>query len=66
MNDGAPVVECRRLAKTYHTGPLDVPVLQHAWDKTSATGKVGNYDETTAGAKSVFDFLNSRPSLSVR
>ena len=27
MNDGAPVVECRRLAKTYHTGPLDVPVL---------------------------------------
>jgi len=27
MNEGVPVVECRRLAKTYHTGSLDVPVL---------------------------------------
>jgi len=27
MNDGSPVVECRGLAKTYHSGPLDVPVL---------------------------------------
>jgi peptide/nickel transport system substrate-binding protein len=35
-----------------------VPLLpQHAWDKTSATGKVGNYDETTAGAKAVYAFL---------
>ena len=30
---------------------------QHAWDKTSATGKVGNYDLTTAGAQAVFKFL---------
>jgi peptide/nickel transport system substrate-binding protein len=30
---------------------------QHAWDKTSATGKVGNYDLTTAGAKAVFSYL---------
>ncbi len=30
---------------------------QHAWDKTSMTGKVGNYDETTAGAKAVYAFL---------
>jgi len=30
---------------------------QHAWDKTSVTGKVGNYDETTAGAKAVWTFL---------
>ena len=30
---------------------------QHVWDKTSATGKVGNYDLTTAGAQAVFKFL---------
>jgi peptide/nickel transport system substrate-binding protein len=30
---------------------------QHAWDKTSASGKVGNYDETPAGAKQVYAFL---------
>jgi peptide/nickel transport system substrate-binding protein len=35
-----------------------VPLLpQHAWDKTSATGAVGNYDETPAGAKAVYAFL---------
>jgi peptide/nickel transport system substrate-binding protein len=32
-------------------------IPQHAWDKTALTGKVGNYDETTAGAKKVFAFL---------
>jgi peptide/nickel transport system substrate-binding protein len=35
---------------------------QHAWDKTSATGKVGNYDETTAGAKAVWNFLQQQGS----
>ena len=35
-----------------------VPLLpQHAWDKTSMNGKVGNYDETAAGAKAVYAFL---------
>lgn len=33
------------------------PMPQHAWDKTSAAGKVGNYDRTTAGAKAVFSYL---------
>ncbi len=33
---------------------------QHAWDKTSASGPIGNYDTTTAGAKAVFNFLNSQ------
>jgi len=33
---------------------------QHAWDKTSVTGKVGNYDETTAGAKAVYNSCSSR------
>ena len=32
---------------------------QHASNKTSATGPVGNYDLTTAGAKAVYTFLNS-------
>ena len=36
------------------------PMPQHAWDKTSATGKIGNYDQTTAGAKAVFAYLNSQ------
>jgi peptide/nickel transport system substrate-binding protein len=35
-----------------------VPLLpQHAWDKTSASGAVGSYDETAAGAKAVYAFL---------
>jgi len=32
-------------------------IPQHAWDKTSASGAVGNYDQTTAGAKAVYAFL---------
>jgi peptide/nickel transport system substrate-binding protein len=35
---------------------------QHAWDKTSASGPVGNYDETTAGAKAVYAFLQQQGS----
>ncbi|WP_198035353.1 ABC transporter substrate-binding protein [Streptacidiphilus rugosus] len=35
-----------------------VPLLpQHAWDKTSATGAVGDNDTTTAGAKAVYAYL---------
>jgi peptide/nickel transport system substrate-binding protein len=35
-----------------------IPLLpQHAWDKESATGKVGGYDETKSGAKAVYAFL---------
>jgi peptide/nickel transport system substrate-binding protein len=33
------------------------PMPQQAWDKTSPTGKVGNYDMTPAGAKRVYEFL---------
>lgn len=32
-------------------------IPQQAWDKTSATGAVGNYDETASGAKAVYAFL---------
>jgi len=36
----------------------EVPLLpQHAWDKTSASSPVGNYDESASGAKAVYAFL---------
>ncbi|KQO63521.1 peptide ABC transporter substrate-binding protein [Curtobacterium sp. Leaf261] len=38
---------------------LITPLPQHAWDKTSASGSVGNADETTAGAKQVWKYLNT-------
>ncbi len=36
------------------------PLPQHAWDKTSPNGKVGNYDQTPAGAKAVLAFLQKQ------
>jgi peptide/nickel transport system substrate-binding protein len=33
------------------------PLPQHVWDKTTAGGVVGNYDETPQGAVAVYDFL---------
>src|SRR6266700_353201 len=40
-----------------------VPLLpQHAWDKTSTGGAVGNYDQTTAGAKAVYRYLQKQGS----
>ncbi len=38
------------------------PLPQQAWDRTSLTGKVGNYDLTAAGAKKVFGFLYGQAS----
>ena len=39
----------------------EIPLLpQHAWDQESASGKVGNYDETAAGAKAVYAFLQKQ------
>ena len=38
-----------------------IPLMpQHAWDKTSLTGKVGNYDQTRPGAKAVWNFLQKQ------
>jgi peptide/nickel transport system substrate-binding protein len=34
------------------------PIPQAVWDKTSATGKIGNYDMTPSGAKAVYTFMN--------
>jgi peptide/nickel transport system substrate-binding protein len=36
------------------------PIPQHVWDKTSASGPVGNYDMTPSGAKEVYKFLNTQ------
>jgi peptide/nickel transport system substrate-binding protein len=36
------------------------PMPQHVWDKTSVNGKVGNYDETPAGAVAVYNFLTAQ------
>ena len=37
-------------------------IPQHAWDKESASGAVGDYDQTTAGAKAVYSFLQKQGS----
>jgi peptide/nickel transport system substrate-binding protein len=36
------------------------PFPQQAWDKTSASGKIGDYDDTPAGARAVNSFLLSQ------
>ncbi len=35
-------------------------IPQHAWDKTSVDGKVGNFDVTKAGSKAVYKFLQKQ------
>ena len=37
-----------------------IPLPQQAWDKTSLSGAVGNYDLKSAGATRVFNFLNQQ------
>lgn len=37
-----------------------IPLPQHAWDKESASGSVGNYDLTPSGAKAVAKFLTAQ------
>jgi peptide/nickel transport system substrate-binding protein len=46
----------------YSTNELSdlIPLPQQAWDKTSANGKIGNYDETHVGAVAVFNYLLSQ------
>lgn len=36
-----------------------IPLPQHTWDKTSASAKVSDADETTSGAKQVWKYLNT-------
>ncbi len=44
---------------TYNELSQITPLPQHVWDKESATGPVGNYDETPAGAQAVYKYLDS-------
>lgn len=37
-----------------------VPMPQQAWDKTSSTGTIGNYDETPSGAAAVYKYLQQQ------
>jgi peptide/nickel transport system substrate-binding protein len=34
-----------------------IPIPQHAWDKESTSGKIGNYDLSKSGAKAVVTYL---------
>ena len=57
---------------TYNELSQITPLPQHVWDKESATGAVGDYDETPAGAQAVYKFLDcavedpSRPTTPTR
>lgn len=37
-----------------------IPLPQQAWDKTSASSPVGNYDTTPSGAKQVYKYLHGQ------
>lgn len=45
---------------TYDQLSQITPIPQQTWDKTSASGAVGNYDKTSAGAVKVFNFLTAQ------
>jgi peptide/nickel transport system substrate-binding protein len=45
---------------TYDQLSQITPLPAQAWDKTSATGAVGSYDTTPAGARAVFAFLTAQ------
>ncbi len=36
------------------------PIPQHAWDKTTTAGPVGNYDRSAKGAVAVWNYLNGQ------
>jgi peptide/nickel transport system substrate-binding protein len=37
-----------------------IPIPQQSWDKTSAHGKIGNYDLSAAGARQVYAFMSAQ------
>ena len=45
---------------TYDQLSQITPIPQQTWDRTSASGAIGNYDETKAGAVQVFNFLTAQ------
>jgi peptide/nickel transport system substrate-binding protein len=47
---------------TYNQLSQITPLPQHVWDKESATGAIGDYDMTAAGAQAVYKFLDAQSS----
>ncbi len=45
---------------TYNELSQVVPIPQHSWDRTSGSGRVGNYDMTPSGARAVYRYLTSQ------
>ena len=45
---------------TYDQLSQITPIPQQTWDKTSASGAIGNYDQTPARAVKVFNFLTAQ------
>jgi peptide/nickel transport system substrate-binding protein len=43
----------------YNDLSVITPLPQQSWDKESATGAIGNYDDTVAGSQAVYKYLNS-------
>ncbi|MGC2176568.1 MAG: ABC transporter substrate-binding protein [Acidimicrobiales bacterium] len=43
----------------YNDLSIITPIPQHSWDKESATGAIGNYDDTVAGSQAVYKYMNS-------
>lgn len=43
---------------TYNELSQITPLPQHVWDKESATGAIGDFDKTPAGAQAVYTFLS--------
>ena len=62
-----PSSSCSRPRSTRRTSTdngIDyiTPIPQHAWDKTSVNGTIGNYDMTPSGAKAVVAYLQKAAS----
>ena len=49
---------------TYDQLSQITPIPQQTWDRTSASGAIGNYDQTPAGAVQVFNFLTAQSKTS--
>jgi peptide/nickel transport system substrate-binding protein len=43
----------------YNDLSVITPLPQQSWDKESATGAIGNYDDTVAGSQAVYKYMNS-------
>ncbi len=67
MSADSPTQLTLTLNKTYSTTWFTdtqlsqiFPIPQHVWDKTSDSGAIGDYDQTTSGAGAVYKYLNSQ------